>query len=233
MGSQKKKKAYLLYSHECRKIFKSHDVEFEEIEGHEWVTVDSDSDDEGVLDAPNTGNGDPEEEHTVDAPSTPVEEVDHQEVQKTTPNTHTHSSGTQPTPLCHSTCSNKGIPPIQPDEDPKLAQGSRPSVKKMETPGTQDQVGSSVGANRDNNREPLLHVVDDDIRAVYLAADTPQMYQEAMRHSNANGRVEAVTEEYNNLHCKGIFDEVKAPLDTYVSMRGNWCSLRRSVLLGK
>src|SRR5258705_8689900 len=135
----RRKKAYLLYSHECRKIFESCDVEFEEIEGCEWVTVDSDSDDEGVLDAPNTGNSDPEGEHTVDAPSTPVEEVDHQEVQKTTPNTHTHSSGTQPThpsstqpaPLHCSTHSNKGIPPIWPDEDPKLAQGSRPSVKKM------------------------------------------------------------------------------------------------------
>src|SRR5258705_9783912 len=41
-------------------------------------------------------------------------------------------SGTQPAPLHHSTHSNKGVPPIQPDEDPKLAQGSRPSVKKTE-----------------------------------------------------------------------------------------------------
>src|SRR5258708_7971971 len=100
----RRKKAYLLYSHERRKIFESCDVKFEEIEGREHITVDSDSDDEGVLDAPNTRNGDPEGEHTVDAPSTPMEEVDHQEVQKTTPDTHTHSSGTQPTPLHHSTC---------------------------------------------------------------------------------------------------------------------------------
>src|SRR5258708_3887153 len=73
-------------------------------------------------------------------------------------------------------CSNKGLPPIWPDEDPKLAQGSRPSVKKTETPGTQDQVSSSVGTNGDNNREPLLHVVDDDVRALYLAVDAPQTY---------------------------------------------------------
>src|SRR5260221_10901748 len=37
-----------------------------------------------------------------------------------------------------------------------------------------------------------------------------------MRHSDANGWVEAVTEEYNNLHCKGIFNEVEAPLDVHV-----------------
>src|SRR5258708_4146442 len=100
--------------------------------------------------------------------------MDHQEVQKITPSTPAHPSGTQP--LCCSAHMNKGVPPIWPDEDPKLAQGSRPSVKKTETPGTQDQVGSSVGTNRDNNREPLLHVVDDDVRALYLAVDAPQTY---------------------------------------------------------
>src|SRR5258708_29016251 len=124
IGFAEEKKAYLLYSREHRKIFELRDVEFEEIEGCEWVTVNSDSDDEGVLDAPNTGNGDPEREHTVDAPSTPVEEVDHQEVQKTTPDTHTHPSGTQPAPLHRSTHSNKCIPQQQQNQDPKLAQRS-------------------------------------------------------------------------------------------------------------
>ena len=37
-----------------------------------------------------------------------------------------------------------------------------------------------------------------------------------MRHSNTDGWVEAVTEEYNNLRRKGIFDEVEAPPDIHV-----------------
>ena len=176
IGFAEEKKAYLLYSRECRKIFESHNVEFEEIEGHECVTINSDSDDEGVVDPHNTRNGDPEGGHTGDAPSTPIEEMDHQEVQKTTPGTQAHPSGTQP--LRHSTHMNKGVPPMRPDKDPKLTQGSRSSVKKTETPVTQDQVSSLVGTNRDKNqdREPLLHIIDNDIRALYLAADTPQTY---------------------------------------------------------
>ena len=37
-----------------------------------------------------------------------------------------------------------------------------------------------------------------------------------MRCSDTNDWVEAVTEEYNNLCCKGIFEEVEAPLDMHV-----------------
>ncbi len=37
-----------------------------------------------------------------------------------------------------------------------------------------------------------------------------------MRHSDTDGWVEAVTEEYNNLCCKGIFNEVEAPPDVHV-----------------
>src|SRR6266436_5271043 len=37
-----------------------------------------------------------------------------------------------------------------------------------------------------------------------------------MRHSDTDGWVEAVTEEYNNLHHKGIFNEVEAPPDIHV-----------------
>ena len=104
---------------------------------------------------------------------------------------------------------------MRPDEDPKLTQGSRSSVKKTETLVTQDQVSSLVGANGDENqdREPLLHVIDNNVGALYLAVDTPQTYREAMRRSDANGWVEAVTEEYNNLHCKGVFEEVEVPPD--------------------
>ena len=67
---------------------------------------------------------------------------------------------------------------MQPDEDPKLTQGSRSSAKKTESLVTQDQIGSSVGANGDENQdsEPLLHVIDDNVGALYLAADAPQMY---------------------------------------------------------
>src|SRR5258708_8591239 len=42
------------------------------------------------------------------------------------------------------------------------------------------------------------------------------MYQEAMRCSDTNGWVEVVTEEYNNLHCKGVFKEVEVPPDMHV-----------------
>ncbi len=50
-------------------MFESHDVEFEEVEGREQVTVDLDSKDEG-MDV--FGNGDPEGDQVdVDAPSAP------------------------------------------------------------------------------------------------------------------------------------------------------------------
>src|SRR6266478_723420 len=59
IGFAKEKRAYLLYSCECRKLFESWDVEFKEVEERERVTVDSDSKDNerGIpLDA---GSGDP------------------------------------------------------------------------------------------------------------------------------------------------------------------------------
>src|SRR5258708_40239345 len=33
-----------------------------------------------------------------------------------------------PIPLCRSNCPNKGIPPTQPDKDPRLSLGSKPKM---------------------------------------------------------------------------------------------------------
>ncbi len=43
--------------------------------------------------------------------------------------------------------------------------------------------------------------------------DAPQSYREAMRCNNANGWVEAIVEEYQNLCWKGIFIKVELPPD--------------------
>ncbi len=99
--------------------------------------VDSDSDNNDIVDPPSTENGDPEGGHTdqtidndfVNAPSSSIKEVDHQEVSPSTP---AHPS--IPQPLRHSTHLNKGVPPVHLDKDPKLAQGSRPSTRRPLTP---------------------------------------------------------------------------------------------------
>src|SRR5258705_10724908 len=41
------KKAYLLYNRECQQLIKSHNVEFEEVDAREHITVDLDSDEDG------------------------------------------------------------------------------------------------------------------------------------------------------------------------------------------
>ncbi len=46
--------------------------------------------------------------------------------------------------------------------------------------------------------------------------DAPQSYREAMRCNNANGWVEAIVEEYQNLCQKGIFIEVELPPDVHI-----------------
>src|SRR5258708_17348891 len=183
--------------------------------------VDSDSDDNDIVDPPSTKNGDPEGGHTdqtvdndfVNAPSSSIKEADHQEV---SPGTPAHPS--IPQPLWCSACLNKGVPPVRPDEDPKLAQGSRPSTRRPLTPTVQDLVNTSVGTDRSDIDEgsPLLNVVNDNVGALYLTADAPQLYKEAMRHDDANGWVEVIVEEYQNLHQKGVFIEVEAPLDMHV-----------------
>ncbi len=232
VGFAEEKRAYLLYSQEHRQLFESQDVEFEEVEGQEQVMVDLDSDDDGIIDPPSTENGDPEGGHmdeTVDndvanVPSSPVKEADHQDL---SPGTPAHPSA--PQPLQCSACSNKGIPPMHLDEDPKLLQGSRPSTKRTTTPtpAVQDPANISVGADKCDTSEdgPLLNVIDDDVGALYLTTDAPQLYKAAMRCDETNGWVEAIMEEYQNLHHKGVFIEV--------DMRANWFSQKRSGLRGK
>ncbi len=115
------------------------------------------------------------------------------------------------------------------DEDPKLLQGSRPSTKRTTTltPAVQDPANISVGADKCDTSEdgPLLNVIDDDVGALYLTTDAPQLYKAAMRCDETNGWVEAIMEEYQNLHHKGVFIEV--------DMRANWFSQKRSGLRGK
>ncbi len=95
------KRAYLLYSQEKRQLFESQDVEFEEVEGWERVTVDLDSDDDSFINPPSTENGDPEGGHTdgtidndvANVPSPSVKEADHQDLSPSTP---AHPSTSQP-----------------------------------------------------------------------------------------------------------------------------------------
>ncbi len=107
---------------------------------------------------------------------------------------------------------------MHPDEDPKLSQGSRPSAKRTLTPAVQDPVGISVGVDEDDtqNAEPLLNVVDDNVGTLYLTVDAPQSYKEAMRCNDADDWVVAIMEEYQNLHRKAVFIEVKAPPDACI-----------------
>ena len=105
-----------------------------------------------------------------------------------------------------------------PDEDPKLEQGSRSYTRGIQTPIVQDLGTASVGTNEFNiqSGEASLHAADDKIGALYLTVDAPQTYREAMCCSDADGWVEAISVEYENLCHKGVFDEVEAPLDICV-----------------
>ena len=64
--------------------------------------------------------------------------------------------------------------------------------------------------------EPSINVICHNIGSLHLAADAPQMYRDAMRHTDADGWVEAIAEEYENLSHKGVFEEVEAPRDTCI-----------------
>ena len=183
--------------------------------------MDLDSDNDSFIDPLSTENGDPEGGRTdgnVDndidnVPSPSIKEVDHQDLSPSTP---AHPNISQP--LQCSAHSNKGIPPACPDKDPKLSLGSRSSAKGTTSPAVQDPANASVGAGEIGNEvgDPLLNIVDDDIGALFLTADAPQSYREAMRRNDADGWVEAIVEEYENLHRKGIFVEVDVPPDTRI-----------------
>ena len=95
----------MLYSCEQRKLFKSRDVEFGEIEGQERVSVDSDSEEEAIDDGL-TRIGDPGgvqdgSNIDVDAP-TSSKVVDHQVAQRTIPDNPSHPSDPIPLSLCHT-----------------------------------------------------------------------------------------------------------------------------------
>src|SRR5258708_10345324 len=126
VGFALEKSAYMLYNREWRCLFKSQDVKFEEPEDRSRKNVDSDSDIDNFH-----GSSDPEGGSKV---------LDHKEEPKTSSDieksVHTspqdppapHSQSLTPLPtqpsIQRSTHTNKGLPHIHANEDPKLEIGS-------------------------------------------------------------------------------------------------------------
>src|SRR5260370_37862561 len=83
IGFVEEKGVYLLYNHEHQQVFDSHNMEFNEEEGLERVTIDSEDDDDGDGDGGGESGvlgdkfGDPEGGQRV---------MDHQEIQRTSGN---------------------------------------------------------------------------------------------------------------------------------------------------
>src|SRR5258708_9977315 len=206
IGFAEEKRAYILYSCERQCLIKSRDVKFEEVEneGRERITTDLDTSDE-----------DPDMDNEINHDST-LE--DSGGGQKSTLNPQGNDlpapelsspSLTIPTsiPPRRSNRLNKGIPPPQPDKDLKLSLGSRP--KTTETGPIPSQGAPSVGTNNSP-------VDNTDHMALFLTTDALHSYQDAMAHSDADGWVEAIMEEYSNLQRKDIFVEVEVPPDKHV-----------------
>src|SRR5258708_37870926 len=167
----------------------SQDVEFEEVEDRGWERI-----------SPNLDSSDDDPDMGTDMDKH-IDLEDSEGGQKSTLNPQGNdlpapelSSPSLPilTPILlhRSNSPNKGIPPTQPDEDPKLSLGSRP--KTTGTGPSQSRSAPSVGAN-------TSPVDNTEHTALFLTADAPCSYQEAMACSDADGWVEAITEEYNNL----------------------------------
>ena len=57
---------------------------------------------------------------------------------------------------------------------------------------------------------------DNDDGQAFLTVDAPCNYREAMGRKDANGWVEAITEEYEVLKRKGVFIEVEPPPDVHI-----------------
>ena len=207
IGFAEEKKAYLLYSCEHRKIFELQDVEFEGMESWEQVTVDSDIDEEGDNTPVNAGNGDPEGGQTdktkdidkVNAPSLSSKAVDHQEAQRPISDDPVHPD--IQFPLHCSAHLNKGVPPPCLDEDLRLGQRYRPHARVTDTPIAQLLAINPVGVSDSAPcpTESSLHISDDDMDTLYLAADAPQTYREAMRQNYASNWVESISIEFENL----------------------------------
>jgi len=74
---------------------------------------------------------------------------------------------------------------------------------------SQSRSPPSVGANT----SPVDNM---EHTALFLTADALHSYQEAMAHSDADGWVKAIMEEYHNLKQKNVFVEVGTPQDKHV-----------------
>ena len=165
-------------------------MEFEEIEDRERERVNVDPDDSDVDPGPTTNpddNTNLEDSEGEDDTSNP------QRVNIPDPDPNSLSSDHTPPPLCHSTHTTRGIPHTQPNEDPKMSLGSRTttsqSAKQVNSQPTSDP---SVGTTNSQTDET-------EHMAMFLTADAPCLYQEAMTHSDADSWVEAIMEEYQNL----------------------------------
>ena len=80
--------------------------------------------------------------------------------------------------LCQSTHTNKGVPPLCPDKDPKLELGSRTPKSKTPrlTKENRQAEGPTPGGAGDgiSAETGLSHqVINDDIGSAFLTADAP------------------------------------------------------------
>ncbi len=105
-----------------------------------------------------------------------------------------------------------------PDEDPKLEQGSRPCARGTHTPIIQPPAVITMGTDNIGPHEARLslHIIEDDITTLYLTADAPQLYCEAMKHIDADDWVEAIAVEFKNLSHKDVFIEVELSPDIHI-----------------
>jgi len=163
-------------------------VEFEEVDGLERVTIDSDVDD-------SDGEGDgevPEEladEIEMDKSGNPEGEqrlMDHQEIPRTSGNGNRvipnscpeppipiNANVTTPPTFCRSMRINREIPCIHADEDPKLELSSR-SPAKRDAPPDLPSVGMRGKTTNKDGSPP--HANEEEINALYLTVDVPCSY---------------------------------------------------------
>ena len=154
-------------------------MEFKEVDAREHITVDLDSDEDGST-TPGAKTGDPGEgQRSVDPQETLKTSGDNDRDVPSSPTEPPASTSPIPTPptIHRSACTNKGIAPIHPDEDPKLQLGSKPPTKKISTPVTQQDHAMSGSANIKNTGVGDTSPDGDrDARALYLTVDAPCSY---------------------------------------------------------
>src|SRR5260370_3814098 len=120
-----------------------------------------------------------------------LEALDHQEASSTNPDNLGHPNPPPPHQLTQST---KGIPPICPDEDPKLEQGSRPHTRGTQTPNVQPPATAAVGVSDGKTHaiESSINIIDDHMDSLYLSVDALQTYTDTMTCTDANSWVEVI-----------------------------------------